>query len=304
MSGRPARAAAAVLAAAWLAGCSLPLREGQESVPAGDDDGRSPLTRHYDLDKRDGALDLKPHHATFVAAHGTDSRNPVSNPSPDEELTHGEIAFQFSVKTKLVATRSPAHADLWFAYTQQSHWQVFQVSGPIRETNYEPEAFVVQPLGRWGDWGAVALRFVGLGLNHQSNGRGGGASRSWNRVVGQFGFELGSATTLLVRPWWRIDESAFNDENPDIDEYLGHGDLLLAHRMDVLGRDVTATLRVRNNLEREGNRGALQLSLAWPVLNDRLALFVRAFTGYGESLIDYDHRQQTIAVGVSLLDWD
>ena len=96
----------------------------------------------------------------------------------------------------------------------------------------------------------VRLRVAGFGINHQSNGRGGPESRSWNRIMGQLGFEIGDATTVMLRPWWRMPESARNDENPDIDDFMGDGDLRVVHHDDerhlaVAYNDIDFCLRVR-----------------------------------------------------------
>lgn len=268
---------------------------------------QSELARHFDLDKGkdNDKFQLMPHHDTFVALHGANDANEASNTSPSDDVKHGELEFQFSLKMKLLEADANDQPDLWFAYTQQSHWQILQPSGPFRETNYEPETFVIQPTGAWCDWGAVKLELVGLGINHQSNGRGGPQSRSWNRVIGQLGFTVGDDTSVMLRPWWRIPESAVNDDNPDLSKFMGAGDLVVEHdfRFGDKERLVTSFL-LRNNLDRSENRGAVQLSLAYPIFNDRIALFCRAFGGFGETLIDYDHRQHSIAFGISLLDWD
>ncbi len=265
---------------------------------------RSLLTRHFDLDRRDVVLKLKPHHDSFFTGHYTDRTNDASNPSTLYDLEHGELEFQFSIKSRLPFFRGPGLPDLWFAYTQHSFWQLGQPSGPFRETNYEPESFFLWPVGTAGEWGDVKLRIAGVGFNHHSNGRGGAESRSWNRVIGQLGFEFGDDTTLHVRPWWRIPESSRNDGNPDIDDYLGHGDLRAAHRFDYLGSELTAGALLRSNLDRSPNRGAFQLSLAGPFFHPKLNWYVQGFTGFGESLIDYDHRQKSVAVGITLRDWD
>ncbi len=268
---------------------------------------RSELSRHFDLDKSadNDKFQLMPHHATFVAVHGANDANEASNTSPSSDVKHGELEFQISLKTKLIEADSNDQPDLWFAYTQQSHWQIFQPSSPFRETNYEPEAFVIQPTGAWCDWGSVKLELVGLGINHQSNGRGGPQSRSWNRVVGQLGFTIDDDITVMLRPWWRIPESALNDDNPDLSNFMGWGDLVVSRDFHFGQKErLITSFLLRNNLDRSEIRGAVQLSLAYPIFNDRIALFCRIFGGFGETLIDYDHRQHSIALGISLLDWD
>ncbi|MBM4014778.1 MAG: phospholipase A [Planctomycetes bacterium] len=265
---------------------------------------RSLLTRHFDLDRRDVVLKLKPHHDSFFTGRYTDHINDASNPSAPHEFEHGELEFQFSFKSRMPFFRGPGLPDLWIAYTQHSFWQLGQPSGPIRETNYEPEGFLLWPLGAAGEWGDVQLVVAGIGVSHQSNGRGDDESRAWNRVIGQLGFEFGDDTTLYVRPWWRIPESSRNDGNPDIVDYLGHGDLRASHRFVCFDREITAGALLRSNLDGSPSRGAVQLSLAGPFFHPKLYWYVQGFTGFGESLIDYDHRQKSVAVGITLRDWE
>ncbi|MEX1058582.1 MAG: phospholipase A, partial [Natronospirillum sp.] len=138
-------------------------------------------------------------------------------------------------------------------------------------------------------------RFINLGMVHQSNGRSEGLSRSWNRVYAQFGFERDNLA-LLIRPWYRIPERDV-DDNPDIEDYLGHGELLAVYRKD---RNAYSLL-LRNNFQSTDNRGAVKLNWSFP-LYGRLKGYVQYFNGYGESLVDYNHSQQSIGFGVSLTE--
>ena len=208
-----------------------------------------------------------------------------------------ESKFQLSFKVKALEGLFGSDADLWFAYTQQNQWQVYNddISSPFRETNYEPEVFVTLPTPRYNFLGLTG-RFVNLGFVHQSNGRTDILSRSWNRVYAQFGFEAGDRFNLLFKPWYRIEEDADEDDNPDITDYLGDFELVASYR---LGNHTLSALG-RTGFDFE--RGFLQLGWTFPVYQN-LRGYVQATTGYGESMIDYNHSQNTLGIGVLLSDW-
>ncbi|MEW6119258.1 MAG: phospholipase A [Pseudomonadota bacterium] len=264
----------------------------------------SALSRHWELDDpaKQGTFLFRPHRASYFLPLKYSNRpnnTPFStllDPSvPGLDSTEARLQLSFKVKA-LEGVFDRDTLDLWFGYTVTSHWQAYNdtISSPFRETNYEPEAMLV-----WRtDYRLAGFRgrFVNFGLVHQSNGRGENLSRSWNRAYAQLGFERGNLS-LLVRPWYRIPENDHEDDNPDIGKYLGHGDLQLVYRD---GRQ-TYSLLVRNNLRRDNNRGALDLSWRFP-LHGRLSGYVQVFSGYGESLIDYDHIQQTFGFGISLAE--
>jgi len=264
----------------------------------------SALSRHWELDNeiKQGTFQLKSHGSNYMLpVKYSDSPNntPLQGSllQPDQGLDPVEAKLQLSFKVKAIEGVFDERADLWVGFTGTSYWQAYNssISASFRETNYEPEAMLVFRT----DYNLAGLRgrFINLGLVHQSNGRPEGLSRSWNRVYAQFGFERGNFA-LLVRPWARIPENAADDDNPDIEDYLGNGDLLATYRN---GGNAYSIL-LRNNLKSASNRGAVQVDWSFP-LNGRLRGYVQYFNGYGETLIDYNHRQQTLGIGVSLTDW-
>jgi len=263
----------------------------------------SALSRHWELDDeaKQGAFLFRPHRPNYFLPIKYSSA-PNSTPfqstlmQPDLGLENLETELQLSFKIKgMEGVFGHDNLDLWFGYTITSFWQAYNstISSPFRETNYEPEAMLVVRSDY--ELGGFRGRFINLGLVHQSNGRGEGLSRSWNRVYAQFGFEHGNLA-LWVRPWYRIPEHDV-DDNPDIEDYLGHGDLQMVYRK---GRNAYSLL-LRNNFKRTDNRGALKLNWSFP-LYGRLKGYVQYFNGYGESLIDYNHSQQSFGIGVSLTE--
>jgi phospholipase A1 len=257
----------------------------------------SALARHWelgDIDNRE--LRFRPHQPNYLIA--TYSHAPNAAPyrpfqsvlDQPHGLSHAELAYQLGFKMKMIDQAFDKPVDLWFAYTQNSFWQAanHDASSPFRETNYQPEVMAVVPL-KYSAFG-VNARFAGLGFVHQSNGQAGSLSRSWNRTYAQLGVDSGNFS-LVGRVWKRLSESADDDNNPDIVDYMGRGDLLATYQWDN-GQELSAGLRY--NLST--NRSGLQLAYAYPIAG-KLSAYVQVFSGYGQSLIDYNYFQRSIGFG-------
>ncbi|MBS7455675.1 phospholipase A [Coralloluteibacterium stylophorae] len=236
----------------------------------------------------------------------TSDTNPApSSPNPNNTITEPqsldatEAKFQISFKTKAWQGVFGDVGDLWLGYTQSSRWQVYnnEESRPFRETNYEPEAILAfrTNYNLFGWHGQM----LGISLNHQSNGRSDPYSRSWNRAILQAGFERGD-WTITPRVWARISETDDeSDNNPDIVDYVGQGDLQIVRQ---IGEQELA-LMLRHSLRGgDDSRGAVQLEWTYPIAGS-LHGYLQVFHGYGESLIDYNHKATYIGAGVSLLEW-
>ncbi|MGJ7902966.1 phospholipase A [Lysobacter sp. 1R34A] len=225
------------------------------------------------------------------------SPNPRNTVTEPQSLKDIEAKFQISFKTKAVENLFGDNGDVWMGYTQSSRWQVYngEDSRPFRETNYEPEVLLVfRNNYRIGGWNG---RMAAIGINHQSNGRTDPFSRSWNRVIANVGLDRENWAVML-RPWWRLSDGN-DDDNPDIEDYIGRGDLTVVHRRG--GHEFS--LMARHSM-RGGDRshGALQFDWGFPIHN-QLRGHLQIFDGYGESMIDYNHRATYIGLGVSLLEW-
>jgi phospholipase A1 len=214
---------------------------------------------------------------------------------PQEDLNNVESKFQISFKARLWTT-DDRRWGLWAAYTQQSQWQVYNgdVSRPFRENNYMPELFVsYRPgvdLGGGFNW-----NLLNFGYNHQSNGRSDVLSRSWDRLFATFGVERENLA-LYGTVWYRLPESSSQDDNPDITDYYGYGELTGLYRW----QGNSFKLSARGNVAT--GKGSVQAGWFTPPLLGPLRGYVQVFSGYGESLIDYNWNQTTVGVGVALND--
>jgi len=273
-------------------------------------DNSSVLDDRWDLDgRRPGELFIPRSYKPVYLLPGawTDRVNqqPFS-PSPDRSVSNNlglrsvEVKYQVSFKAKMWEEVLGTPGVLWAAYTQSSRWQLYSdsVSRPFRETNYEPEVMFGWPLKVDLPLGGWQLKQASLSLNHLSNGRSLPLSRSWNRIIGELRLENDEWTAEL-RPWWRLPESLADDDNPDIADHFGRGELLLTRRW---GEHAVA-LQLRHSL-RSGarSRGSAQLEW-WVPLDGPLKLYLQWFNGYGESMVDYNIRQNKVGVGVSMIGW-
>jgi outer membrane phospholipase A len=65
--------------------------------------------------------------------------------SQNEQFKSTEASFQISFKFPIIRNLFSKRAHVYFAYTNQSYWQVFSDSNssPFRETSHEPEIFLL-----------------------------------------------------------------------------------------------------------------------------------------------------------------
>lgn len=271
------------------------------------------LSKLWELDvcKPRGRFTFIPHRSTYLLpfSHNTSANETlIQQASPGRDVLDTEVHFQLSLKVKLIQDIFGKNWDFWFGFTQRSFWQLwnFEDSSPFRETNYEPEFLLNWRINidRFG----IKLHTINFGLNHQSNGQSEPLSRSWNRIVGNIGLEKGDFT-LLVKTWYRIPEKEESDDNPNIEDYMGHGEIWGYYlfngkkdKKDEYSKAHRFGIMLRNNLKFSDNRGAIQLEWSFPLLK-HVSGYIQYFNGYGESLLDYDDSTNRISVGFILPDW-
>ncbi|HSI60692.1 MAG TPA: phospholipase A [Ideonella sp.] len=283
-------------------------KDAPEPASAKPADDPSLLSKYWELDTKDkrGVFNLTGYRTNYVLPlHATtrinrDPQTPTQAAVSLPNYRRVEAKFQLSLRTKVAQDVGLPGGDLWLAFTQQALWQVWNGadSKPFRNSDYEPEAIYVVPTGE----GLRALpfgwqwRYTQLALAHQSNGQSDPLSRSWNRVYLGAGFERGdwSFTTRIAH---RLKEDLDSDNNPDLVGYRGRADFQLNWNAG----PHTASLLYRTTLK-DGHYGALQFEWTYPVFKKQpngLRWMVQAFGGYGETLTDYNFRQNSVGLGVS-----
>ena len=294
------------------AGSNLPSLSGKSQETEADSQAyknsvvKSRLER--ELQTIDNPFAITPHKPNYFLPF-TYNHHPNEGPfaGREGELEPFEMKFQFSLKYPLAKGVLFKKDRLFFSYTNLSFWQAYnsRFSSPFRETNHEPEMFLVIP----HHWSLLGWdhQLTAVGFSHQSNGQTGTLSRSWNRIYANFIFERNNLVVSL-KPWYRLPEKekedindSSGDDNPDIEDFMGQGELRLLYKK---GED-TYSMLLRNNFA-TNSRGAVEINWSFPIgkrFKNRLKGFVQYFNGYGESLIDHNASVNRISVGVAISDW-
>ena len=199
-----------------------------------------------------------------------------------------ELHFEFSFERPIAYDALGFGEKISFAYAQNSWWQITQDSAPFRESNYRPELYVSAPVPF-----ADELK---IGVMHESNGKGGEESRSWNRLYAQSTWSA-DGFSITPRAWYAF---WLDRTNEDIADYMGYGDLRASY---TFGKQRLSALW-RNNLHFDGsNRGAIELNYSFPIFNSGFYGYLRYFNGYGESLADYKRSVNKIGIGLSFVEF-
>ena len=219
-------------------------------------------------------------------------------------------SFQFSFKYRLFDFDQGAFFEenlsflerIHLGYTQQSFWDLGSDSAPFKDSRYMPEFFFLEDKIDLNIPWVSGFGFQ-TGFQHESNGRGGEASRSTNYGYIQpiISFHLWDETHLKLAPkvWVYIGNE--DATNPDLADYRGYFDIEAK-----IGTPLGLALETHY---RHGKKGpTLQLDLSYPMnrlpfLNGLLDVYLHAqyFTGYAENLLEYDQRADVFRLGFSIV---
>ena len=213
------------------------------------------------------------------------------------EFQNLEVEVQFSMKYRFSDQILGLNEQYYIAYTHHSFWQLYAYSKPFRENIYNPELFVRFPVDQWHTYN---LKMIQIGYEHQSNGQYntenvqlngvyiGNISRGVDTLYTTFRF---SEDDLYVdlKFWYPLGAL---DDNPDIMQYYGYSSLHVRYYHD---KQMLSAMMRGNILSR---KGAVELQYDYP-LKKSVNLFVKGFSGYVDTLIDYDRKVNKIGIGFS-----
>lgn len=242
---------------------------------------------------------LKPYRPNYILPFGYTSHEYKRWTLHDRQYKHYEAEFQVSLKLAFRKNLFGLGETYYGAYSQRSFWQLYTNSSPFRESNYNPEFFVTFPIGSSDEY--YGMKSFTAGYSHISNGQGNITETDNAQSYPQLQNRSRSINMLFVQSVFQQKSLIFDlkfwapifdlDDNPDIINYIGVGRLKMMyfyqkHLFTAMGR--------YNPLK---NKGALEFTYSYPGYLDGVYFFAKIFTGYGESLIDYNTNLTKYSIG-------
>ncbi|QDO94929.1 phospholipase A [Formosa sediminum] len=200
-----------------------------------------------------------------------------------------DIKYQISFKQLI--SRDPLFWDsyLYLTYTQKAFWNIYEFSSPFQEINFNPTIGLSKV---FYDDTNHAKGVASLMLNHESNGRDSTASRSWNRLSAKYATALTAKTTVSLEVWAPF---GYQEDNPDLLEYVGLGELRVAHEFIPNRLSFETALRKGLNLEW---KGAVRTRLYYnPFKSNNQYIMLEWYAGQAESLIAYEKFTSMVRLG-------
>ncbi len=206
------------------------------------------------------------------------------------KLRQNEVKVQFSFEIMLLKRMfGTDNLRFYLAYTQLFFWQLYSPTQFMREVDYEPILYL--------KWHFAPNMFANLLINHQSNGKGGYMEVAWNRVIGSV--ELTAKNFYAQISGWVPfgTVKARSHNSASIAYYMGYDKILLSYNL----KDFVFSIEGQN-IESGFTRGHIMATVSYSA-NSRVKLYAQYFSGYGQSLIEFDNRTNAFGVGIALSDW-
>lgn len=204
---------------------------------------------------------------------------------------NSDVKFQISISQRLTRATLPWGTYLYLFYTQKCFWNVFENSMPMTDLNFNPGIGWSKPL-------FARDRFIGkvtLILEHESNGRDGLQSRSWNKISLATNIIIDPTLTVHGKVWIPIIDGG---QNKDILDYCGIYQVGTSFTSinRRFGLSVLLTKRRGWNLNYNTT-----VELSYRIFpRDNQFLFMQYYNGYGEGLLAFKQFHSMLRVGICI----
>lgn len=201
---------------------------------------------------------------------------------------NSDAKFQVSIRHRLTNSTLPFKTYLFLTYTQKAFWDVFKDSFPFHDLNFNPSVGLGKALVRNNRFlGTISLQF-----EHESNGKDGEDSRSWNKVTFGASLAFNDRWTLQSKAWIPIVDG---QNNKDIVKYAGWGFLGMEYSSPKKKYTASCVVTKRGGVNLNAN---IVLNFAARLFSDdNQYIFLEYYNGYGECMIDYNQYRQRLRLG-------
>lgn len=212
-----------------------------------------------------------------------------TTPNKVPSRTNSDVKFQISFALRLTNATLPGNSFLFLMYTQKTFWNVFEPSLPMGDINFNPGIGWSFPFFSKNQYVGKAT----LLLEHESNGRDGNQSRSWNRLSISASTIIDQWIMVHAKIWFPFIDSR---NNKDILKYYGiyQSGVVITTPDQKFQFGLTWMKRAGWNL----NFNTI-LDFTWRIhKKSNLNLFVQYYNGYGEDLLHYNQFRSMLRAGL------
>lgn len=202
---------------------------------------------------------------------------------------NSDAKFQVSIRQRLTNSILPFKTHLYLTYTQKAFWDIFQESFPFRDLNFNPAIGIGRPLVSDNR----LMGMVSLDIEHESNGKDGEASRSWNKITFGSIITFNDNWALQAKAWIPIVDG---ENNKHLTSYSGLGLVALNYMSAKSKYNANCVITKRAGAFFDAN---ILLNFSVRLFSDdNQYLFVEYYNGYGESMLDFKQYRQRIRFGI------
>jgi len=205
------------------------------------------------------------------------------------DIHNSDVKFQISFQQRLTKSNLPGHTYLYLFYSQKAMWNVLERSLPFHDLNFNPGIGVSRFI-------ILKNRLVGkitMMIEHESNGRDGIESRSWNKISWAGEAYISPILMAHAKFWIPIIDGKYNR---DILKYSGisQAGFQAVSTDNKWVLDMTLVKRQGWNLN---FNTIVQLGYRLNH-NSNQFIMLQFYNGYGETLLDYNQYHSRLRFGL------